>query len=119
MNHSKDPTLEEWRASIANTIGCDTTDIKTVKELLECFPVGACETHGRCWTHSEWQRCGSLIQSVSSDPCQAVVDGLDGLCSGCREFKAMCEQHDEAVNETVLEGQPNKHGSSSQTDEER
>jgi hypothetical protein len=120
VSHSKDPTLEEWRTSIANAIGCEATDIQTVTELLECFPVGACETHGRCWTHSEWQRCGSLIRSVSSDPCQAVVDGLDGLCSACREFKAMCDQHDDAVDATMLEGQPDKHGSiNDPTDEER
>lgn len=45
---------EEWRRSIAAAVGCEISDIKTVKELLECNPVGACETHGRCWTHSEW-----------------------------------------------------------------
>ena len=97
MIGEKEPTLEAWRASIAAAIGGEAADIKTVKELLECSPDGACATHGRCWTHSEWQRCGSLIQSVSSDPCEAVVDGLDGLCSGCRDFKAVCGQHDEAV----------------------
>jgi len=90
----KDPQIEDWRRSIAAAVGCETSDIRTVKELLECDPAGACETHGRCWTHSEWQRCGSLIRSVSGDPCEAVVDGLDGLCSNCREFKALCEQHD-------------------------
>lgn len=98
IGEKKEPTLEAWRASIAASIGGEAADIKTVKELLECSPDGACATHGRCWTHSEWQRCGSLIQSVSSDPCEAVVDGLDGLCSGCRDFKAVCEQHDEAVD---------------------
>jgi len=86
--------VEAWRKSIAAAVGCDVSEIKTVKELLECDPVGACETHGRCWTHSEWQKCGSLIRSVSSDPCEDVADGLDGLCRGCREFKVMCEQHD-------------------------
>jgi hypothetical protein len=91
-------SMKEWRESIAAAVGVETSDIKTVKELLECDPVGACEAHERCWTHSEWQRCGSLIQSVSSDPCAAVVDGLDGLCSGCREFKLLCEQHDETVD---------------------
>jgi hypothetical protein len=102
----KDPILEEWRESIATAIGGEAADIKTVKELLECNPAGACETHGRCWTHSEWQRCGSLIQSVSGDPCAAVVDGLDGLCSGCREFKALCEQHDETIDRSSVETAP-------------
>ena len=87
---------EEWRKSIAAAVGCEISDIKTVKELLECDPAGACETHGRCWTHSEWQRCGSLLRSVSSEPCIGIVDGTDGLCCDCREFKALCEQHDQA-----------------------
>ena len=43
------------------------------------------------------QRCGSLLQSVSSDPCEAIVDGMDGLCRGCREFKGLCAQHDEGA----------------------
>jgi len=88
---------EEWRRAIAAAVGVDASDLKTVKELLECRPVGACETRQRCWTHSEWKRCGSLLRSVSSDPCEAVVDGLDGLCSNCREFKVLCEQHDEGL----------------------
>jgi hypothetical protein len=73
--------------------------VKTIcgVELLECDPAGACETHGRCWTHSEWQRCSSLIRSVSEDPCEGIVDGTDGLCSACREFKTLCERHDETV----------------------
>jgi thiamine pyrophosphate-dependent acetolactate synthase large subunit-like protein len=29
----KDPMPEEWRESIAAAIGCDVTDIKTVKEI--------------------------------------------------------------------------------------
>jgi hypothetical protein len=86
--------LEEWRESIANAIGCDVAEIKTVTELLACRPAGACETHRQCWTHSEWQKCGSLIRSVSNDPCEAIVDGTDGLCHDCREFKMLCEQHD-------------------------
>lgn len=97
MTKNEKGQLEAWRVSIAAAVGCEVTDIKTVKELLECDPVGACETHGRCWTHSEWQRCGSLIRSVSSDPCEGIVDGLDGLCSACREFKALCELHDETA----------------------
>lgn len=48
-------TTEAWRESIAAAVGCEVSDIKTVKELLQCNPVGACETHGRCWTHSEWE----------------------------------------------------------------
>ena len=41
-----------------------------------------------------WTPCGSLLRSVSSDPCEAPVDGTDGLCRHCREFKALCELHD-------------------------
>lgn len=41
-----------------------------------------------------WQQCGSLLRSVSSDPCEALADGTDGLCCHCREFKELCEQHD-------------------------
>lgn len=93
----KDAPLEAWRKAIAGAVGCEASDIKTVKELLECDPTGACETHGRCWTHSEWQRCGSLLRTVSGDPCEDMVDGLDGLCGACREFKALCEQHDETT----------------------
>ncbi len=44
-----------------------------------------------------WQPCGSLLRSVSSDPCEALADGTDGLCCYCREFKALCEQHDRDV----------------------
>ena len=73
-------TLEEWRTAIATAAGCEAFDIKTVGELLECDPVGACETHGRCWTHSEWQRCGSPVQG-----CEGIADGLDGLCGNCRK----------------------------------
>lgn len=94
MTREKDPVLEAWRESIATASGRAVEDIKTVKELLACIPAGARETHGRCWTHSEWQKCGSLIRSVSSEPCEGVADGLDGLCQHCREFKEMCEQHD-------------------------
>ena len=93
MAENKAPSLEAWRESIAAAVGCEASDIKTVKELLECDPAGACETHGRCWTHSEWQRCGSLLRTVNSAPCENVV-GLDGLCVACREFKALREQHD-------------------------
>jgi hypothetical protein len=76
--------------------GCVSVEDKR----LECDPAGACETHGRCWTHSEWQRCGSLIRSVSSDPCEGIADGVDGLCSACREFKTLCEQHDATMGNT-------------------
>ena len=33
--HEKGSKPEEWRESIAAAIGCDATEIKTVKELLE------------------------------------------------------------------------------------
>jgi hypothetical protein len=77
--NAKDPILEARRASIADAVGCEVSNIKTVKELLECEPIGACEKHGRCWTHSEWQRCGSSI------PCGGTANGLDGLCDDCRD----------------------------------
>lgn len=87
---------EGWREAIATAAGCETADVKTVNELLECDPAGACETHGRCWTHSEWQRCRSTIRSISDDPCTNVADGLDGMCEPCRAFDRMCEQNDKA-----------------------
>jgi hypothetical protein len=103
--NEKDQLSGAWRASIAAAVGCEASDIKTVTELLACDPVGACEAHGRCWAHSEWQRCGSLLRSVSSDPCENIVDGLDGLCGACRELKALCAQHDEAIcAEVVVRG---------------
>lgn len=68
----------------------------------------------RVTTHGLDQRAAALPLTVSPAPpvrlactngttfvhplAKAVVDGLDGLCGGCREFKAMCEQHDEAVD---------------------
>jgi hypothetical protein len=26
------------------------------KNSLACYPKDACEIHGRCWTHSEWEK---------------------------------------------------------------
>jgi hypothetical protein len=86
--------LEAWRESLARAIGCEVSDIKTVKELLTCDPIGACEAHGRCWTHSEWQLCGSPLRTKSGDLCENVADGSDGLCWCCREFKTLREQRD-------------------------
>jgi len=49
-------------------------DLQKSNPPAPCDPVDACETHGRCWTHSEWARCS----------CGEIVDGLDGLCGHCR-----------------------------------
>jgi hypothetical protein len=67
--------VEDWRKSIASAVGCETTDIKTVQELLACEPPSACENGENCWTHSEWVRCSN---------CEALADGLHSLCTECR-----------------------------------
>ena len=85
----RDSTLEEWRASVAAAIGCKVADIKTVTELLECNPAGACETHGRCWTHSEWivEPCDPPDACANRGRCWTHSEGVDELRSKREEVR--------------------------------
>jgi hypothetical protein len=51
----------------------------------------------RC-TADRYTTCGSLIQSVSGDPCENPAEPGE-LCFYCAEFKAMCDVADAPCNE--------------------
>lgn len=76
-----------------------------------CDPYGACRNNANCLMHSEWAdphlnltpRCGSLIVSVSNDPCEVPVEKHGDICAYCRSFEAMCKDHDDALERGLID----------------
>lgn len=56
----------------------------TIHPYVECIPNDACATHGRCFTHSETDPCGSCGGPGESGYTDDYGNAFN-LCTGCEE----------------------------------
>ncbi len=72
---------------------------KTLLESDPCEPEGACETHGRCWRHSEWEETPEEAERMLRD----MGEDVDGFLARARARReAACSETALPSNEDLL-----------------